>query len=56
MTDKPSNADQDEYALHLSDEQIAEIRRRRTDKNARYVTSEEVRELFQAISDNSKKQ
>jgi hypothetical protein len=38
--------EQDRSRLRLSDEQVAEVERRRADPNARFVTLDEVRERF----------
>jgi hypothetical protein len=37
---------QDESRLRLTDEQVAEVRRRLADPNPKFVTLEEVRERF----------
>ena len=38
--------EQDKSALRLTDEQVAEIRRRRAEKNPVYVSAEEARRRF----------
>jgi hypothetical protein len=41
-----SMEEQDESPLRLSDEQVAEVRRRLADPNPRFLTLDEVRERF----------
>jgi hypothetical protein len=41
-----SMEEQDRSPLHLSDEQVAEVRRRLADPNPRFLTLDEVREHF----------